>query len=37
MKTLVLLAVAVMLGTALVGCKAEGKVDEASSNISVPR
>jgi hypothetical protein len=37
MKTLVLLAVTVMLGTALVGCKAEGKVSDAASNISVPR
>jgi hypothetical protein len=37
MKTLVLLAAVVMLGTALVGCKAEGKVSDAKSNISVAR
>jgi len=38
MKTLFVLATLVMLGSALIGCRAEAAVgDKASSNVSVPR
>jgi len=38
MKTLFVLVTLVMLGSALIGCRAEAAVgDKASSNVSVPR
>jgi hypothetical protein len=37
MKALFVLCALVMLGTALVGCKASAEVGDTASNVSVPR
>lgn len=37
MKALFVLLTLAMLGTALVGCKAEAEVGDTASNVSVPR
>jgi hypothetical protein len=38
MKTLVMLALVALLGTAVMGCRAEGEVDtDAASTITAPR
>jgi hypothetical protein len=37
MKTLFVLVTLAMLGTALIGCRAEAEVGDTASNVSVPR
>ena len=37
MKTLFVVLALAVLGTALVGCRAEAEVGDTSSNVSVPR
>ena len=37
MKILLAVVMLAVLGTALVGCKAEGKVSDTKSNVSVPQ
>ena len=37
MKTLVMLALVALVGTAVMGCKAEGEIGDAASNITAPR
>ena len=38
MKTLVMLALVALVGTAVMGCKAEGEVDtDTATNITAPR
>jgi hypothetical protein len=37
MKILLAVVTLAMLGTALVGCKAEGKVSDTKTNVSAPQ
>ena len=37
MKTLFVMLTLAVLGTALVGCRAEAEVGDTASNVSVPR
>jgi hypothetical protein len=37
MKTLVMLALVALIGTAVMGCRAEGEVGDTSTTLTAPR